>query len=94
MCLLCGDVIYGGPSNFSMIRTCSCEATAVQPTAERGFVMWDKAKYDAEGFTDGPEIEWTEGYLDPNASYRPQPSEAISSMYEYHMRTVPHDTTN
>ena len=50
MCGVCGEVIWAGPSNFSvegkpLNRECGCRATIVVPTQGRGFVRWDKQAY-------------------------------------------------
>lgn len=45
MCMVCGDVIYGGPGFHPIPRECTCKATRVVPREDRGYVQWDKEKY-------------------------------------------------
>jgi hypothetical protein len=90
MCPLCEDVVYAGPSVWGFDRFCKCEATFVRPTNTRGYVHWNKAMYEAEGYEE-PIIEFTEEYLDPTLSMRPVMSPSISDMYQAHMRELPRD---
>lgn len=50
MCGVCGELLWGGPSNFfiegrPIPRECRCRATRVIATQERGYVQWDKNAY-------------------------------------------------
>lgn len=84
MCLLCGDVIWGGPSIHPMPRECSCKATVVVPRIDRGYVRWDAERYKAAGETE-PEIE----YAKPGEVLQPTavsaPPTRIDDIYTQHM---------
>lgn len=85
MCLVCGDVLYAGPGINPILRECECTATAVRPTEERGYVLWDKEKYAAAGIEGGPEIEYTNEALDPLATRKAVPETTISQLYQHNM---------
>ena len=47
MCMVCGDVLYGGPGLNPIPRECGCTATRVVPLENRGVPQWDVAQYEA-----------------------------------------------
>ena len=47
MCMVCGDVLYGGPGVNPIPRECGCHSTMVLPMEDRGYVRWNKHNYEA-----------------------------------------------
>lgn len=64
MCMLCGDVLYGGPGLYPVPRECQCGKTVVIPRRDRGYVKWDAKAYEQAGYNE-PEVEWTFETLAP-----------------------------
>lgn len=64
LCLVCGDLLYGGPGLHPVPRECPCGNTVVIPRRDRGYVKWNQDAYTQAGYNE-PEVEWTEELLAP-----------------------------
>lgn len=85
MCMVCGDVIYGGPSAFPLPRECSCKATIVVPKEDRGYVKWKPEEYAKVGATE-PDVEYTTEVLEPDVV--PVRSSTIDDHYKKHWAKI------